>query len=398
MLSGVDLEKLFKDYDYICMDESHYLLSDSNFNSNTDMLLSQLKNPNENKIYILISATVDALLMYHDNFEFEYNIESDYSFIENIYFYSKEETLNYIIEKIPEDEKLIYFGSALESFELSSMFRDSKFICSSNNKSFFKRSSKIAMEEIEKKSKFNSNKLFSTKVIDNGINIIDSDVKHIIINLFDVIDVIQCLGRKRIVNDEDKVTLYIKNYHMGMIIHRIQGLDKKLILINELENIGKEEFQKKYAKKIIDPVIQNNFEINQAKLYYYKYLRNLCGKLLFKKDKDGYKKNICKKLNFPFEEIKIAEKYYEKECLTDILESYIGIKLYEKEDKEIFKEKFFNKLFDPKRKLDYRNRGYNTMNAILQEDNLPYFVGSSLERSVHSEYKGKKFWIVNKID
>ena len=59
--------------------------------------------------------------------------------------------------------------------------------------------------------------------------------------------------------------------------------------------------------------------------------------------------------------------------------------------------KFFNKLFVPKRKLNLRNRGYNSINVILQEDRLPYYITSVKDRTI-GENKDKKFWIVNKID
>ena len=112
------------------------------------------------------------------------------------------------------------------------------------------------------------------------------------------------------------------------------------------------------------------------------------------KDTDGYKRYIAWGINF--EDIKIAEKYYEKECLSDILEQYIGKRIYKGDAQETFKDRFFNKLFDPKRKLDYRNRGYNTINAILQEDELPYYVTTNLDRDTYSQHKNKKYWVVNK--
>lgn len=391
-INGFSIEELFADFDYICYDECHYLLSDSTFNSKTDILLDQVKHP-QNKVYIFISATVDAILTYHNDFTFKYNIPSDYGYIENLYFYSKGETLNNILEKIPAEEKVIYFGTALESLELSLNFGDSAFTCSENNQEFFRRSSKQTTKDIEKDNRFKSRMLFTTKVIDNGINIIDPSIKHIIIDLFDPIDVIQCLGRKRI-EDGEKINLYIKNYHGGEIYPRIQNIDKKLKWVDEINELGKEEFQRKHSRSIIDPIIQNDLEINQAKLYYYRYLKNLSAHML--SDDNGYKKYICHRLGFNFDNIKIAEEYYEKESLADILEAYINKRIYTGQEQEAFKEKFFNKLFIPKRKLDYRNRGFNSINSILQEDRLPYYITSMKDNS--GIHRNKRFWLVNKID
>lgn len=396
VLRGTELEYLFSHYDYIIFDECHYLLSDSSFSSTTDILLSQLKTPLADKIYIFLSATTDAILTYENSFDYQYLIPKDYSYIENIYFYSKAETLNNILEKIPYEEKSIYFGTALEALELSLLFGDSAFICSENNKEFYKRSSKSVTDDIEKTSYFKPRMLFTTKVIDNGINLIDPKLKHIIIDLFDPIDVIQCLGRKRVIDKSDRINVYIKNYHGGEIYPRIQRINDKLKQVKELQELGKEAFQSKYARISFDSVIRNNFEINQAKLTYYKYLKNISGKMIGNKDTDGYKRYIAWKLGINFEDIKIAEKYYEKECLSDILEQYIGKRIYKGDAQETFKNRFFNKLFDPKRKLDYRNRGYNTINAILQEDELPYYVTTNLDRDTYSQHKNKKYWVVNK--
>jgi hypothetical protein len=397
IILGNEIESLFKKYDYICFDECHYLLSDSAFNLNTDILLTQLKNPINTKIYIFMSATPDAILTYHEDFTFKYNIQKDYSYIKDIYFFSRTETLENILEKIPPEDKLIYFGSALDAQNLSLGFSDSSFMCSENNKEFYRKSSKSVSGEIKKDNMFKSRYLFTTKVIDNGVNIIDKNIKHIVLDLFDTIDLIQCIGRKRIKGDDDRVTLYIKNYHGGEIYPKLQSVKKKLDLVYEIEDIGKEEFQKKNVRTILDPIIQNNFDVNQAKLYYYRYLQNMLSKMIRDKEQDGYKKYVCERLGFPYENIKIAELYFEKENLTDILESYLGKKLYKGEEQDIFKEKFFNKLFVPKRKLNLRNRGYNTINTILQEDKLPYYITSIKDRRIGST-KDKKFWIINKID
>jgi len=396
ILSGSEIVSLFELYNYIIFDECHYLNSDSAFSNTTDILLSQLKNPLPDKIYIFLSATTDAILTYENTFDFKYIIPKDYSYIENLYFYFKAETLNNILEKIPYDEKVIYFGTALESLELSLSFSDSAFMCSENNKEFYRRSSKPVAQDIGENSYFKPRMLFTTKVIDNGVNIIDVNLKHVIIDLFDPIDVIQCLGRKRVIGADDKINLYIKNYHGGEIYPRIQRIDDKLKQVQELEDLGKEEFQKKYARSAFDSVIRNNFEINEAKMIYYKYIRSIALKMISNKDTDGYKRFIAKKLEIDFDDIKIAEKYYEKECLSNILEQYIGKRIYRGEILEAFKDKFFNKLFDPKRKLDYRSRGYNTINDILQDDGLPYYITTHLDRSEYSQYKGKKYWIVNK--
>jgi len=58
--------------------------------------------------------------------------------------------------------------------------------------------------------KFDSQFLFTTQCFDSGTNLFDEDLKNIFIDMDDVDSLIQCLGRKRIKSDTDKVNLYIK--------------------------------------------------------------------------------------------------------------------------------------------------------------------------------------------
>ena len=58
--------------------------------------------------------------------------------------------------------------------------------------------------------RFEEQFLITTSCFDAGINIIDTDVKHIVIDIVDIGSLIQCIGRKRIQSEDDKVHIYIK--------------------------------------------------------------------------------------------------------------------------------------------------------------------------------------------
>ena len=74
----------------------------------------------------------------------------------------------------------------------------------------------------------------------------------------------------------------------------------------------------------------------------------------------------------------------EPQMLYNILEKYVGIKLY-KEDQDKFKKEFFDTLFEPYEPVDYSTRTTMLINAILEEDNLP-FVFSIREDNSHKHY------------
>ena len=384
ILLGESIKNIFFDYDYICFDEVHYLMSDSSFNRNTDILLDTIKFPLKDKISIFLTATPQAILKYNEVFEHSYVFKPDYSYIENLYFYDKDETVNNIIDNVQEHEKVLYFGNALDGFEFSMNRRDSKFICSNNNKSFKRKSSHTTIKEIISKNEFSCKVLFSTKVLDNGVNIISPSLKHIIIDMADPIDVIQCLGRKRI-SENEKINLYIKNQNGRNIYPRLKNARAKLELVEEFQLIGKESFQKKYARKQVDNIIMNDGKVNWAKTYYTKYLENIFSRMI--EDNDGYKNHIMGVLQK--KEVLQAEKVFEKKNLSDILETYIGKRLY-KEEQEEFKNIFFANIFDLHRNINVRHRGICCINSILEEDKLLFRLTSI--QDTKGKNRGKTYW------
>jgi hypothetical protein len=395
VIYGNELNKLFDLFYYIVYDECHYLLNDSNFNRNTDLLMNKLKYPDENKVFIFMTATPEPILSYQFFFEYKYTLPTDYSYIKNIYFYSKEATVENIIRTVSNNEQVVYFGNAMESYDLHNLFRDSSsFICSNNNIGFSRKSSKATIEKIEKESMFDGKILFATKVLDNGINLVSPYLRHIFIDMINPIDVIQCLGRKRVAND-DYINLYIKNFHKGELLFQIKKNRAILKYVDELEELGKNEFAKKYNRTNVDNIIHNDYTINYAKYYYIKYCLTVLNRQFYDQDNIGYQKDILKLLQLDINNIKIAENFYEAIQIKDILEKYCEKKLFKNGELEFFRNDFFENLFSPQKTRDMRNRGYNSINAILQEDELPYFITSSLEGK--GENRSQRYWYIYKI-
>jgi hypothetical protein len=76
--------------------------------------------------------------------------------------------------------------------------------------------------------------------------------------------------------------------------------------------------------------------------------------------------------------------------LSSILKKYSGRKLFEIQ-REKFKEEFFEELFEPFYPLDYSYRTTIFINAILEEENLPYVAEADYEDT------GEKYWIIRKL-
>jgi len=388
---GKTVLDLFNAYDFIVYDEAHYVFSDSQFNTNTDILMEPIIDSPKDKIFLFLTATPQALRIYSSKYDYEYTAKTDYSYIENLYFYSQTQTIENIIRTIPAEDKAIYFGDAKESLELSEQFDNSAFLCSDKNSIFKRNSSKKVQDQIINTNRFECQFLFSTKVLDNGINIIMPELKYVFIDMNDPIDVIQCLGRKRIVSLTDRVNLYIKDMKGNNLYPLLKKMRIRLNLVAEQEEIGSEAFLNKYARLHFDDIIMHNGEVNNAKFIYSKYIIDIYSRMLGDKNKKGFQNYISNMLRWNKENTKDAEQCYEKESIELLLQSYVGRNLYGN-DIETFKNIFFQNIFAPKRKINIRRRGYRCINSILMEDNLPYSIDTRTEKT--KEHRDQTVWRV----
>ena len=392
VIGGFSPTELFSPYDYIVYDEAHYMFADSSFNRNTDLLLEPVKNTPDDKILIFITATPDALLDYQPEYSYKYNLQQDYSYIKNIYFYNRLSTIESIIKNIPYNEKVIYFGSnAQQTWEESIKFKDSTFICSVSNK-LHNKSDQNTIKQIVRECRFDSRLLFATKLLDNGVNIKDHEIKHIIIDMLDPISFIQCLGRKRYLIEDDNITLYIKNYHGGKIYYVLSDINSKLKFIVDFNELPEKDFINKYRKENFDGLIDNDMKINWAKYQYYLTQKRLLENMFLDQEKIGYKKYICKLLDFDTSKIKSADQEFETLSMRKLLRKYVGIKMF-KDDREKFKILFFNNIFTPK-KTDYIARGIKAIGGILEENRLRFEIHSRQETK--GSNRNKTYWIIEK--
>ncbi|MGO0904095.1 DEAD/DEAH box helicase [Clostridioides difficile] len=215
----------FSSYDYIVFDECHYLYSDANFNNKTYFIFDEIFNKQPSSaIKIFMSATIDNLKAHIDNiFKTDnqkdthnlsgvraklhyksYRTNRDYSYLDIRYF----KTLDALIQKIQNDnttDKWIIFVSNL---------KDAKYLKENLKKIktvIIKQGTKNKeVDSIINESKFNSKVLISTKVLDNGINIKDENVKNIVIMALDKTTFLQELGRVRVnIDTPYKINLFI---------------------------------------------------------------------------------------------------------------------------------------------------------------------------------------------
>lgn len=201
------LEEKLRSFDVINLDECHYFFKDASFNHNTQCVLEYALQPT-NQIKIFSSATPEPLYYTNIKFAKQYDIPKNYSFIKNIIFYDDiTDVLDEILQA--DDKSLCFFSNATKACRFALAHPAYvKFYCSSGN-SLWRLADKDIAKEIVMDSKFSSRVLATTTVLENGINIVDKDLKNIVIDFYDPITIIQTLGRKRLAK-KDSVNLYLR--------------------------------------------------------------------------------------------------------------------------------------------------------------------------------------------
>lgn len=402
-------------FKYVVMDEAHYFFTDSAFNRRTDLFFNRMLE-NTNVCKILMTAT-PRLLTWHFGkkeikVDYTYELEPDYTYLDKVTMFKNYETINGIIEEIPEDEQIILFSSAKRALEIAQKYKGT-FICSKYNKDklydkYVKGTeNEKELELIIKEGRFNNHLLCTTTALDNGVNINEGiPVKHIIIDVFDRDEFVQCLGRKR-VSEGEKVNLYFYGWTDNT---RINGFKTKITNTLDRANYLKENGDIKYTlshfkskftdTRIIDDIIENG-QIRKVvnECMYQKYS---CDMLMYNSilNKEGidkyitYKTIIALALQIKPKLIECIEIHEVILSLEEVLEDLVGKRLYKEERKELIE--FFNIRKDGK-----LLKGIGNLNAYLEDGKISYIIKNPPTKTYRDEdgkvKKEKSYWIVGKI-
>ena len=393
----------FIGFDYIICDEAHHFCEESEFIFNTDVSFNWVIN--QNAIKIFMTATANFIKGYIlDELELNiehYYIENKYDFIEKLYFYENDKTIGKLLIDLPEDEKAIYFTSAKKAYEMSEILKSYVFYCSNNNYTYRQYVDPEKITYIEENEKFEEQVLCCTKVADCGFNLKDDKIKHIIVDIADLSSIIQCIGRKRIVF-RDKIILYIKDKKGNAISRKLENFQEKIKYANIILEKGDialiEEYSHKntYGNLIYDVVNREKLRIEKKvnPLMHYTYNQNimLYEEILLDKE-DGFKNKLLERMGISDMAYTYLEQELDALILEDILNKFIGIKLF-KDEQNKFKEMLLKELLNtPKGKS--RAVGLKTINSLFEESDLKYIVDSKKETI--GEMKDKRYWVINKI-
>lgn len=402
LLQGKEIETK---YDYIACDEFHHV--NEIYNVYTDLSFKWVLDHSAIKIYM--SATCTYIFNIFNNKGIvpdnqTYYIPKDYSYVDKLHFFSRNETIEDIIEDklINTNDKIIFFANNLDrAIELYKKFKKySSFFCSIHSR----KGAKYITENCITNHTFDTRILIATKALDVGITLLDRDIKHIITDMFDIDTLIQCMGRKRIIDQEDTCNFYIKN-HKG---NHMKGNKTRLLHIkNPIEMLIKDydKFISTYAnnrKFHNDYIYKDGETYKYNKIAYLRLLRMINDIDIMQgwtKETDnkkyyisgkGYKNFLLEQLGdtvMNIEDMDEIEREREQETLEKYIKSLIGIPLLREQREELI-ERISLK--------DSRGRIQRTLGALngylINNFNLTIQI-----KSIKVDGKRKTSWILVSI-
>ena len=368
-----DLENLsakVNQYDYLILDEAHYLFQDASFNSNTDVIMELVKQ--FQGIVLFLTATPQLLkAFYKDKILREYVIEPDYSYIQKTILFDSDKELQKIIAGIPPTDKILYFGGNKENLrQYREFFSNSDFLCREN------KNTNQSARQIVETNQFQCRILFATKVLENGINLIDKNLKHIFIDLDDLITAIQCIGRKRIVGQET-ITLYIRNKTKHSFTLKWNKLKEQMRIYYDLCSMPEENFAEKYQRSELPNFLDNNFHIIRPALFYSQQRYQFVASIM-----DG-------STSFIEELMKLlpncSPENYREISLTQYLQENQNKRFYAKE-KEIIIQTI------NLRQNGILKKSITVLNAFLRAENIPFEIVAQRDLERQSPQFRKTYW------
>lgn len=372
----------FSQYQYIVSDEFHYFLSDSAFNKWSDISLNAILNQKITKIFM--SATGDHTRNYIKNVKkietTDFKLESDYSSIDNLYFYNSEETEERFMEYVIDinGKGIMFIQSAKRAYELYTKYKDNcVFNCSKSNEEYYGYVDESEIDNILVNENFEKNILITTTCMDAGVNIIDTNLNNILCNVEDVQTLIQCIGRKRIQNKHDNFDLYIRTISNCRLGGMETQLNNKIKMADFLREHSIKEFVEEfprvydYSNIVYDITVSDDDKCSKTinELMYFKCRIDLAMIDIIKTYGDyGYCKYVAKlfgKINeYGYYDYHVIEQEDDNAKLERQLENLVGQVFLQTKDRKTIID-----LIDVKSD-GHQLKKIGVLNGALEERNI----------------------------
>lgn len=390
-------------YAYIVCDEFHYFISDAGFNNTTDISLDEVLKC-EKSVKIFMSATgvmVENYLSNHYEGQIcKYELPPDYSYVSSLHFFQHDEDVYDIANAILSANKkgIIFMQNLEKACKIFRKYQDkSLFNCSKQNKHYKHYVDENKIEQMLENECFEENLLITTSCFDAGVNIVDKDVRFIIVDMLDIDSLIQCLGRKRSQSKEDKVHFFIKAINNQQLSGFVRTMRKDIEMAEYLLAHGTQKLVSKYPREcdksriIYDDIVSGREDVVMKKVNMLMLERKKSTIQLFTalmKTDFGYCKYIAEYLGFRDKEGQYTYWLYSKDhSLETFLKKYVDeniVMLTVKDRKDLIDKMNI-------RKGGRQLKSIDSLNAALVEMRLPYRIESFSTSRITETGKKKNY-------
>lgn len=201
-------------YDVIVADESHFFFSDADYNHATDLAFEWIMKQCD-AIRVFMSATNDVLMEGFEKWGIPYTgyiLEADKNPINSLSFFWSENQFDKLAERIiSSGEKGVFFiQSAEKAHKLYDKHKNNGlFLCSAYNKDYKKYMDEPLIDALLENERFDCTLLITTLALDCGVTLRDRNITTIITDVTDPVSIVQCCGRKRFIDENDRLDVYV---------------------------------------------------------------------------------------------------------------------------------------------------------------------------------------------
>ncbi|MCM0757781.1 DEAD/DEAH box helicase family protein [Sporomusa sphaeroides DSM 2875] len=433
-------------YIFVVCDEAHFFTSDAMFNPNTGEILAAIVSIFSDAIRIYMTATPYECMNYITEYEHKYfpqsqqgifyHFKRDYSYLD-VRYYSVYEKLKNIIVNSGDERWLIFIDNTNECERLKNILEtvDEK---STEEDKTNAPSLKGKVFTVNAKSKYNrkfqnmllaerfdagTKVLIATSVIDNGVSF--RGINNIVVSDISKDKCLQMVGRGRVDNNDDKITLYIKRFNEEEMENKIVDLMEKKNAYHNYNLAYDRSWENRnynYEEKFLNKYYNNKREDWENAKHLFargrgmptRVLPNQIARSLVEKFVPKYKA-ILEEMRRNDEELKVSGQKYleyqlswfgkkydeendititgtskEEKELIKFLESYVNTEKAIFEDvQNKFSQEFtelHDKVFpreDPNKERHYKKAKINT---ILKKHKMNYAIESHREKSGDKTY------------
>lgn len=398
-------------FKYVVSDEFHYFLGDADYNKATDVSFEKIMSMTDT-IKIFMSATGEDVAAYIRNYidvePLVYKLSLEKPPIGNLSFFMSDSTIKTLAGGIIESgfKGVIFINSAKKAYRLYEEFKDDAIFNCSKQNPYHTKVDDAEIEKILANEKFDKPLLITTACMDSGLNLIDPALKYIIVDIPDVWSLVQCIGRKRSQSDDDRVDVFIKTEDNRMLGRRKGRIVHSLRMAEFLRTHSTKEYLNEFPRLpdytgiVYDEGVPGNKDYSTKRINELMYQKRTNDidviDEMISYGEYGYCKYIARLLG----KYNPAREWYDYTVikgdgtLADYLDAHVNEVMLQCKDR--------NKLI---KAMDVKRQGKlkksrETLNAILEEDGLPYRIEEfATSRMVNGKKKNyKAAWRIVRMD